>query len=247
MQKWGKLGYPEKWILYVLLFIFTVIGMKYVIDTRLPGGGRPPYLFLIWNVFLAWIPLGLAVLLDLISLLTSRTARLGLSVPVGLLWLFFYPNAAYLITDLLHPFNRYPIAAGTRFWEEMPFWDHLFTLLFAGLLGLALASISLASVHQLVRQAGGRLAGWAFAVMVLLLSSFGIYLGRFMRWNSWDLLRQPGVVLRETALYFSAAANVEHALIFCKWIFLITLFCYLMLYGVASIFRALERNRGEQA
>jgi uncharacterized membrane protein len=245
LQRWRNLGYPEKWIFYVLLFIFTVIGMKYVIGTRLPGGGRPPYLFLIWNAFLAWIPLGLAVLLDLIHLLTSRTARLTLSVPVGLLWLFFYPNAAYLITDLLHPFNRYPIAAGTRFWEEISFWDHLFTLLFAGLLGLALASVSLASVHQLVRKAGGRLAGWAFAVAVLLLSSFGIYLGRFIRWNSWDLLRHPGFVLRETAAYFADSANVEHALAFCKWIFLITLFCYVVLYGFARVFRSSERIRGE--
>lgn len=246
MQRWKELGYPSKWILYGILFIGTVIGMKYVISTRLPEGGRPPYLFLIWNAFLAWIPLGLAVLLDLIGLLASRTARLALSVPVGLLWLFFYPNAAYLITDLLHPFNRYPIAAGTRFWEDISFWDHLFTLLFAGLLGLALATVSLASVHQLVRRAGGRLAGWAFAVTVLLLSSFGVYLGRFIRWNSWDLLKHPGDVLRETAAYFADAANVEHALAFCKWIFLITLFCYLVLYGFAKVQRASERARGEQ-
>ncbi|GJM78780.1 hypothetical protein HMSSN139_12760 [Paenibacillus sp. HMSSN-139] len=51
LQRWRNLGYPEKWIFYVLLFIFTVIGMKYVIGTRLPGGGRPPYLFLIWTLF----------------------------------------------------------------------------------------------------------------------------------------------------------------------------------------------------
>lgn len=245
LQRWKNLGYPDKWILYVILFIFTMIGMKYVISTRLPEGGRPPYLFLIWNSFLAWIPLGLAVLLDLISLLTSRTAKLALSVPAGLLWLFFYPNAAYLITDLLHPFNRYPIAAGTRFWEDISFWDHLFTLLFTGLLGLALASVSLASVHQLVRKAAGRLVGWAFAVTVLLLSSFGIYLGRFIRWNSWDLLRHPGFVLRETAAYFTDAANVEHALAFCKWIFLITLFCYVVLYGYGRVHRLSERTQGE--
>jgi uncharacterized membrane protein len=170
----------------------------------------------------------------------------ALGVPVGLLWLFFYPNAAYLITDLLHPFNRYPIAAGTRFWEELLFWDHLLTLLFAALLGLALATVSLASVHHLVRRAGGSLAGWAFAVLVLLLSSFGIYLGRFIRWNSWDLLRHPGYVLEETLAYFTDAANVAHMVGFCKWIFLITFFCYVVHYGLARIYHTSERGQGDK-
>ncbi|SMF41364.1 Uncharacterized membrane protein [Paenibacillus barengoltzii] len=246
LQRWRMLGYPEKWILYAVLFMFTVIGMKYVISTRLPDGGRPPYLFLIWNVFLAWIPLGLAVLLDVIHLIPSRKVKVALGVPVGLLWLFFYPNAAYLITDLLHPFNRYTIAAGTRFWEELLFWDHLLTLLFAALLGLALATVSLASVHHLVRRAGGSLAGWAFAVLVLLLSSFGIYLGRFIRWNSWDLLRHPGYVLEETLAYFTDAANVAHMVGFCKWIFLITFFCYVVHYGLARIYHTSERGQGDK-
>lgn len=234
-QRFKELGYPAKMYLFIILFIGTVIGMKYAVSTRLPDGGRPPYLFLIWNTFLAWIPIGLAIVLDLISLISSRTVKLGLYLPVGLLWLFFYPNAAYLITDLLHPFNQYPIAAGSKFWLEISFWDHLFTLFFVGLLGLALASVSLASVHHLVRRAWGGLIGWGFAVAVLLLSSFGIYLGRFIRWNSWDVLRHPGRILREMALYFSDTENLEHALAFCKWIFIITLFCYVVLYAFGTI------------
>ncbi|MGG6311723.1 DUF1361 domain-containing protein [Paenibacillus macerans] len=246
MQQWNELGYPGKLYLYAILFIGTVIGMFYVVHTRLPAGGSPPYLFIIWNTTLAWIPLGLAVILDLISLIPARLAKLGLYAPTGLLWLFFYPNAAYMITDLLHPFNRYPIAEGNKFWLEISFWDHLFTLLFAGLLGLALASVSLASVHQLVRKAWGSLTGWGFALIVLLLSSFGIYLGRFIRWNSWDLLRDPGYVLRETAAYFGDAANLEHALSFCKWVFLITLFCYVVLYGFSSLRNSFGMTKREE-
>lgn len=70
-QTFKELGYPVKLYLYIALFAASVIGMRYVVDTQLPGGGRPPYLFLIWNTFLAWIPLALAIALDLISLIPS--------------------------------------------------------------------------------------------------------------------------------------------------------------------------------
>lgn len=235
LQKWQQLGYPGKAYLYGFLFIITVIAMNYVVSTRLPDGGRPPYLFLIWNTFLAWIPLGLAVALDGISLLGSRTGRWLLGIPAGLMWLFFYPNAAYMITDMLHPFARYPISSQVRFWQENLFWDHLFTLFFVALLGLALGSVSLASVQRLVQRAWGYVAGWVFAVGVLLLSSFGIYLGRFIRWNSWDVLRTPKHVVKETLLYMTDSANLAHAIGFCKWIFLITLFCHVLLYGFSAV------------
>ncbi|MNO67364.1 hypothetical protein D3C76_581690 [compost metagenome] len=233
-----KMGYPAKIYLYLLLFIATVIGMKYVVETRLPSGGRPPYLFLVWNTFLAWIPVGLAVMLDLIHVgMRSKMLKVLLLLGFGLIWLFFHPNAAYLLTDLLHPFNRYPIESD--FWWENTFWNHLFTVLFTALLGLILGSVSLASVHGLVRRSFGGVAGWAFAVIVLLLSSFGVYLGRFMRWNSWDILQEPLHVLKDTAVYFQDLNNLTHAVSFCKWIFLITLFSYVVMY----MFRAVKEQR----
>lgn len=232
LQGWRELGYPGKWILYLILFIATMIGMRYVVHTQLPDGGRPPYLFMLWNTFLAWIPLGLAVVLDMVSLLKGRLLKCLLFLGVGLLWLFFYPNAAYLITDMLHPFNRYPIAsgAGVRFWEENLFWDHLFTMFFAALLGLAIATAALASVHALVRKYLGSAVGWIFVLAVLLLSSFGVYLGRFIRWNSWDILQEPVRILGETFIYLMDFEYLLHAIGFCKWIFLITFFCYVTAY-----------------
>lgn len=221
--------------------------MNYVVSTRLPDGGRPPYLFLIWNTFLAWVPLGLAMVLDGISLLGSRTVKLLLGTPVGLLWLFFYPNAAYMMTDMLHPFARYPISSRGQFWQENLFWDHLFTLFLVALLGIALGCVSLASVQRLVDRAWGRIAGWVFAVAVLMLSSLGIYLGRFIRWNSWDVLRTPKQVLEETLVFFTEPTNLAHAIGFCKWIFLITLFCYVLLYGFHSVIGPLAGKKQEES
>ncbi|MOA35621.1 hypothetical protein D3C78_1570880 [compost metagenome] len=108
-------------------------------------------------------------------------------------------------------------------------------MLFTALLGLILGNVSLASVHGLVGQSLGKIAGWAFVVIVLLLSSFGVYLGRFMRWNSWDLLQEPLHVLKETLLYFTDLTNVMHAVSFCKWIFLITFFSYVAMYMFRTI------------
>lgn len=230
-----QLGYPVKLYLYAALFIGTVIGMKYVIEVRLPEGGRPPYLFLIWNTFLAWIPAGLAVILDLISLMKTRLWKSLMWLGTGAVWLFFYPNAAYMVTDLLHPFARYPVSASHRFWWDMLFWDHLFTVLLVALIGLALGSVSLGSVHGLVRRTFGRVAGWVFAIGVLLISSFGVYLGRFIRFNSWDILHHPFQLLKDIAVYFSSAENIRHAMVFCKWIFLITLFFYVIMYMFGTL------------
>lgn len=241
MNKLKELGYPVKLYLYIVLFIATVIGMKFVVEIQLPSGGRSPYLFLIWNTFLAWIPVGLVIVLDLVSLLKNKLSRRVLFLVVGLLWLFFYPNAAYMITDMLHPFARYPVS-GYRFWQEISFWDHLLTLFFVALLGLALGNASLASVHHLVRRSYGSVVGWVFAIAVLGLSSFGVYLGRFNRWNSWDIIKRPFHVLEEMVIYFSDIEHLRHTMAFCKWIFIITLFSYVIL----NLFGAMKNSKGTE-
>lgn len=235
LQQYRSIGYPVKIYLYGILFIATVIGMNYVVETSLPSGGRPPYLFLVWNTFLAWIPVGLAILLDFISvgMRSSTVLKTILLLGTGLLWLFFYPNAAYLLTDLLHPFHRYPIEA--NFWQEASFWDHLFTVLFVAILGVLLGAVSLGSVHLLVSRSWGKVIGWIFAITVLLLSSFGVYLGRFIRWNSWDIIKEPIYVLQHTVEYFMRIDNLMHAISFCKWIFMITFFSYVVMYLFGSL------------
>lgn len=229
MKKWRELGYPAKLYLYFFLFIATVIGLKIVSETRLPGVSKPPYLFLIWNTFLAWIPAILSIILDALSLIKLKATRMISMIFFGIIWLLFYPNAAYLITDMLHPFVRYPTDT-SRFWMEIPFWNHLFILFYVALLGLILGIISLVSVHLIVERLYGKIVGWCFAVIVLGLSSFGVYLGRFLRWNSWDVFHRPLYVLEETLTYFLNKPNLLHTLAFCKWMFLITFVSYMLFW-----------------
>ena len=137
------------------------------------------YLFLLWNLFLAWLPLIFAFLaFDEYRDGAGRNWRfLGL----GLSWLLFFPNAPYIFTDLIH--------LRMRFYQH--FWVDLTVILLCALTGLVLGFVSLYLMQSLVARRFGRPAGWLFIAAVAGLSGFGIYLGRILRFNSWDVLFKP--------------------------------------------------------
>ena len=134
--------------------------------------------FLAWNLILAAVPL---VASTLLVRLDARGARLGALLAVGAVWLAFLPNAPYILTDLVHLQYRPPI----------PFWYDLGMLLSGAGVGLLSGYVSLADVQGVIAKRKGALAGWATSVGVLFLSAFGIYLGRELRWNSWDVVTAP--------------------------------------------------------
>lgn len=137
--------------------------------------GQPGFSFLWWNLFLAWVPY--MVSLVMVALHAARAPGWLLAVP-GVVWLLFLPNAPYLITDFIH-LGAIP---------GVPLWfDAALLGAFAGA-GLALGLASLMLVHHIVATRLGPVAGWVLAVGSLALSSFGVYLGRFPRFNSWDVV-----------------------------------------------------------
>jgi uncharacterized membrane protein len=135
------------------------------------------FVFLLWNLFLAAIPFGLTLLLDMVPPATRRR----LLLPVGMLWLLFFPNAPYILTDLFHLHER----------AEVPLWYDLALILSCAWNGLMLGYASLLDMQRFVHERLGWLGGWAFATLALGLSGFGVYLGRFLRWNSWDIVTNP--------------------------------------------------------
>ncbi|TGE08617.1 DUF1361 domain-containing protein [Hymenobacter fodinae] len=135
------------------------------------------FAFLLWNLFLAIIPFGLSTMLGL----TAGRVKARVLLPVGAVWLLFFPNAPYILTDLFHLEPR----AGA------PYWYDLALILSCAWNGLMLAYASLTDMQAIVARRLGWGAGWAFATVALLLSSFGIYLGRYLRFNSWDILTNP--------------------------------------------------------
>ncbi len=101
-------------------------------------------------------------------------------------WLAMFPNAPYIITDFIHLYEIPPLT----------WWFDLGMILTFALSGLFLGIVSLRTMHDLVRPKLGAVIGWLFVAVASLLSGFGVYLGRFQRLNSWDLLTKPQRRLR---------------------------------------------------
>ncbi|WP_128546408.1 DUF1361 domain-containing protein [Larkinella soli] len=136
-------------------------------------------IMLTWNLFLAWVPLVIALFLRAATrhrLLPDWTLWPGLAI-----WLLFLPNSPYIITDLFH----------VREVAEHTVWFDTMMLFMCALTGLLTGLYSLLVVHRLLNARIGRRQAWAAMVGCLLLTSFGIYLGRFVRLNSWDLFMDP--------------------------------------------------------
>ena len=110
-------------------------------------------------------------------------------VALGGLWLLFFPNAPYLVTDLKY----------VGWYEDAPFWYDTVLLSTGAVAGLALGCTSLYLVHAVARRFWGALTAWLAVGMVLVLGSFGIFLGRVLRWNSWDVFTDPGPLARQLA------------------------------------------------
>src|SRR5215216_5479464 len=152
---------------------------------RTEFSGTVRYGFLIWNLFLAWIPFIIAYFT---YILTLNRKWIYIVIPcAAFLWLIFFPNAPYILTDFQH--LAYPAS-------ELPVWYDVMLLIWFAFTGLLLGMVSLFLMQEIVRREFGRWVGWAFVAAVAGLSSAGVYMGRFLRWNSWDLLRDPtGIAL----------------------------------------------------
>lgn len=181
------------------------------------------YGFLLWNLFLAWLPLVFALLAcDEYHHGAGRNWRfLGL----GASWLLFFPNAPYIFTDLIH--------LRLRFYQH--FWVDLTVILLCALTGLVLGFVSLFLMQSVVARRFGRPAGWFFIAAVAGLSGFGIYLGRILRFNSWDVLLKPMEVYHGIGQWaaepLSAPVKLAFPALFATFLF----FSYLMLYALTHL------------
>lgn len=163
------------------------------------------YGYMLVNIILAWIPMLTALPLK------KHVQRKHTSILFGLctLWLLFFPNTFYLVTDFIHLMPRSPI----------PVWiDALMLTLFA-VAGVALGFASLYIVERSMKK---YVPEHVFSVAALILASVGLYMGRFLRWNSWDLLLRPLAVMKD--IFFTV--GTPHAITFIAGSSLILLILY---------------------
>jgi uncharacterized membrane protein len=160
--------------------------------------GDASFRFLLWNLMLAWIPLVIAL-----AVYDSyrRGVRLALLAPAIAVWLLFLPNAPYIVTDFVHLSATSPA----------PLWLDGVELSAFAWTGMLLGFVSLYLVHVVARHRFGLAPSWIGVFGVLALVSVGVYLGRVKRWNSWDLLTQPGARLAQLHAHLGDPASLTRA------------------------------------
>ncbi len=206
--------------LYPVLLSTALAGSLFV--ARVILSRNFTFVFLVWNLFLAWIPYLAA--LWAASLHQRHPQRWWTLLVPGMLWLAFFPNAPYIITDFLHLSYRPPI----------PMWFDIGLLATFAWTGLFLAVFSLRAMQHLVEDFVGVVASWLFVLAILGMSGLGVYVGRFLRWNSWDLLIQPQAVLYDVAVRLAHPLNNPRtfgvSILFSAFL----LVCYLTLTAIPS-------------
>lgn len=165
------------WVLMTISIFSILLSISRVVFTE-----KSMFLFMLWNLFLAFIPWFLASVLY-IKNIKNRFAIVLLIVS----WLAFFPNAPYVLTDIIHLGNE----------RSAPIWFDLILLLSYGFTGLLYGFVSLRMIEKIVSARTGFRKEWLISVFLIYLSCFGIYLGRFLRWNSWDLVINLDDVMKD--------------------------------------------------
>lgn len=200
MSKKFELELPQAdsmgFVLALVAFSVFAMSLSFI---RFGISGTTRYDFLLWNLFLAWLPLVFGWLLYIRASkgLVWSWPNFGLFA----LWLVLLPNAFYLITDFIHLRQTSQV--------DIVFDIILFSAY--AFCGILLGLTSLYLVHVCAIKRFGSQAHYLPAI-VLLLCGFAIYLGRYLRWNSWDIITNPFGLLFDVSS--SVIDPVNHPLTF---------------------------------
>jgi uncharacterized membrane protein len=197
---------------------------------RVSESGSTKFAGLIWNLFLAWIPFLLAV--AVYDGWRRRRGR-GSLLATGALWLLFFPNAPYIVTDFVHLERT----------ADAPYWYDAVTVSAFAWTGVLLGFASLFLMQTVVRQSRGVVSGWIFAGIALALGSLGIYLGRVLRLNSWDALEHPSVLPRIAHAVARDPFAYQEAIGVTVLFTLALGFAYFLLYNFAVVGQELDVER----
>ena len=220
-----KLAFKPETAAPMLALTFASAISVALVFSRVLWTGHIRYAGLIWNLFLAWMPLVFALLAaEKYQTGPARNWRfLGLTTA----WLLFFPNAPYIFTDVIH--------LNTSYFAH--FWVDLMLVLLCALTGMVLGFLSLYLMQSLVAHRYGRLASWVFIAGVAGLSSFGICLGRFLRFNSWDVLVRPVSLYHGIGTLVADpfhASTLAFPMLFATFLFI----TYVMLYALTHLQQA---------
>ncbi len=174
-------------IISIVVFIFTLSFLS---------------LMLAWNIILAFIPVALSIIFyQNIKIEKYSTQNKIFFIFLFLSWIAFFPNSYYVITDFIHLgsesfYYRDNIYAPLTYVENFEGYLTLIHIFLGAIISVVMASYSLKIMHHFVKERFSNLIGSAFVVGIIMLSSIGIYIGRFIRLQSWNIIN-PFYVISE--------------------------------------------------
>lgn len=186
--------------------------------------------FLNWNLVLAWLPLLFAWLL--VQHISRHPWMSWQGITLTFLWLGFLPNSFYIISDLVH--LQYATSANALYYTIL--------ILSFGISGLLLGFTSLYVLHkQLIKRAGQRNAAVVVSA-ILFLCSFAIYLGRYLRWNTWDVLINPAGILFDVSDRIINPSAHEQTFRITLLLFILLGSLYIVIWQFISAIKRLPKN-----
>jgi len=218
-----KLMFKRETFMPVAAMMFASAICFALVVARVVWTGNIRYSFLVWNLILAWLPLMFAILAEDNFEEGKRPGWRFFGMSAA--WLLFFPNAPYIFTDLVHLTNRF-----------FPhFWVDLAIVLSCAFTGLILGFVSLYLMQSIVTRMLGRIAGWAFVAVAAGLCSFGIYLGRFLRFNSWDVIAKPARLAESISSFATGQSGQPHHIAFLALFATFLFIAYVMLYALTHL------------
>jgi uncharacterized membrane protein len=160
---------PVKTVFYLLVVAVTFNLLRIMIWDKYS------FVYILWNLFLAFVPV--LISFTMLKFHEKKSLKTIIFIPGFLLWLLFIPNAPYLVTDLIHLGES----------RTIPVLFDVILLFSSAYLGMIFFFYSLSHIEKIVKKFISKRWTIALTIALLLLISFGIYIGRFLRFNSWDI------------------------------------------------------------
>lgn len=176
-------------------------------------------IMIVWNIFLAYLPL-------LFSTLVYKNSSKFTEILKIFLWLIFWPNAIYVVTDYIHLQNIkfYTLTAGGNLYTTDIFtWLGLLSLTIGFLYSIITTAISEILIEEYLEQKFIKFNKNIFRLLVSMLGAVAIYIGRFLRLNSWDIFNIPKYIHKMTVLGHSNIFILSFIFIFTVYIFIVVL------------------------
>jgi uncharacterized membrane protein len=213
----------------LVVFTLTTLLSIMLVAFRVHYTSKVTFVFLVWNTILALIPYFISTLLVVYH--HRIKSPLILLIPIAV-WLCFFPNAPYILTDLFHLRQR----------PNVPYWFDLALILFFAWNGLMLGYASLADIHSILNERFNRLIGWIATLGFLVLGGFGIYLGRYLRWNSWDVISSPSGLIEDISSRIVNPTDYPHTYGVTIIFSLFLILGYVLLQQFSQVYRVAPDN-----